>query len=304
MFFFIRSDSEPLMFFNIANPSSLYSPISPFLYSFLYSSNEKIFKEATPVYEEALKKSGYDKKLSYTPQKQSKSNKNRKRNIIWFNPPFSNNVSTKIGKHFLTLLDAHFPPHHKFNKIFNRNSVKISYSCTKNIKSIINDHNNKIIRVNENEEINNVRKCNCTKKDECPLNGKCLTKNIVYEATVTSNEPTYKEKKYIGISEPTFKKRYANHKKSFNINKYKNETELSKEVWRIKNSNYIPQIKWNILRVCPPYNQSSNKCSLCLNEKLLIALYNKDNLLNKRNELVSKCRHVNKYTLLRHDTND
>ena len=106
------------------------------------SSNEKIFKEATPVYEEALKKSGYDKKLSYTPQKQNKNNKNRKRNIIWFNPPFSNNVSTKVGKHFLTLLDVHFPPHHKFNKNFNRNSVKIiSYQLHKEHK--INKINHK-----------------------------------------------------------------------------------------------------------------------------------------------------------------
>ena len=89
----------------------------------------------------------------------------------------------------------------------------------------------------------------------------------VYEASITSNEPNYKEKKYIGISEPIFKKRYANHQKSFKSMKYENETELSKEVWRIKRSNYTPQIKWKILRVCPPFNQTSRKCCLCLNEK-------------------------------------
>ena len=143
------------------------------------------------MYEEALKKSGYYKKVTYKPEKQKTNNKNnRKRNIIWFNPPINQSVSTNNG-----------------------NSVKISYSCTKNIKSIINNHNNKIL--NDNKEINNETKCNCIQKDECPLNGICLTQNTVYQASITSNEPNYEEKKYIGISEPTFKKRYANHPKIF-----------------------------------------------------------------------------------------
>ena len=33
----------------------------------------------------------------------------RNRNIIWFNPPFSKNVATKIGRYFLNLLGKHFP---------------------------------------------------------------------------------------------------------------------------------------------------------------------------------------------------
>ena len=125
---------------------------------------------------------------------------------------FAQSVPTKIGKYFLNLLDTHFPPHHKFHKIFNRNSVKISYSCTKNIKSIINNHNNKIL--NDKKELINERKCNCI-----PLNGKCLSRNTFYEAPITSNEPNYKENKYIGISEHIFKKRYANHQKSFQFMK-------------------------------------------------------------------------------------
>ena len=62
----------------------------------------------------------------------------RNRNIIWFNPPFSKNVATKIGRYFLNLLDKHFPQDHKFHKIFNRNNIKVSYSCMPNIKSAIN----------------------------------------------------------------------------------------------------------------------------------------------------------------------
>ena len=43
--------------------------------------------------------------------------KNRKRNIIWFNPPYSANVVTKVGKHFLSLLD----------NIFHRTTSSIKY---------------------------------------------------------------------------------------------------------------------------------------------------------------------------------
>ena len=69
--------------------------------------------------------------------------------MIWFNPPYSKNVVTKVGHYFLKLLDKHFPRHHKLHKIFNRNTVKVSYSCTKNIKSIINSHNKKVLHQTE-----------------------------------------------------------------------------------------------------------------------------------------------------------
>ena len=95
------------------------------------SSNETILNEAAPLYEKALSEAGYDNKLKYNPNKKTKQ-KNRKRNIIWFNPPYSKNVVTKVGHYFLKLLEKHFPRHHKLHKIFNRNTVKVSYSCTKN----------------------------------------------------------------------------------------------------------------------------------------------------------------------------
>ena len=44
------------------------------------------------------------------------------------------------------MLDKHFPPHNKFNKIFNRWTVKVSYSCLPSMKSQINQHNKKILK--------------------------------------------------------------------------------------------------------------------------------------------------------------
>ena len=148
-----------------------------------------------------------------------------------FNPPYSKNVKTKIAKHFLSLIDSHFPREHKFHKIFNRNNVKISYSCSPNLKQHINTHNTNITK---NKIPNNERTCNCINKDLCPLQQQCLTTCIVYQADLTSIEHPQHTKSYIGISETTFKKRCANHKKAFNIEKYKNDTALSKELWKIK----------------------------------------------------------------------
>ena len=114
------------------------------------SSNPEIFRETSKHYQNILNQSWYDYKLQYKPpnnenENRSKSPKNRKRNIIWFNPPFSKNVSNNIGKYFLLLIQKYFPNNHKYHKIFNKNNVKISYNCIANIKSIINMHNKEVI---------------------------------------------------------------------------------------------------------------------------------------------------------------
>ena len=92
------------------------------------SSSEEIFDRAASYYNNALKASGYKEKVRYeTKTTTNHTNAKRKRKIIWFNPPFSMNVKTNIAKNFLQLIDKHFPPEHKLHKIFNRNSVKVSY---------------------------------------------------------------------------------------------------------------------------------------------------------------------------------
>ena len=92
------------------------------------------------------------------------------------------------------------------------------------------------------------RTCNCLNRVNCPLEQKCLTTNIVYKAKVTSSNQNYQEKVYFGSCETTFKKRFSNHKKSFNLKEYKNETELSNEIWRIKNPGHHPKVKWEIIK--------------------------------------------------------
>ena len=43
--------------------------------------------------------------------------------------------------------------------------------------------------------------CNCRNRNNSPLDGKCLTLNIIYEAQITSNQRNYKQKVYIGTAE-------------------------------------------------------------------------------------------------------
>ena len=64
--------------------------------------------------------------------------------MYFYNPPFSKNTSTNIGHKFLALVDKHFPNDHKLRKIFNRNTIKISYSCMNNTKQIIDNDNKRI----------------------------------------------------------------------------------------------------------------------------------------------------------------
>ena len=160
-----------------------------------------VFEEFS--YEEALKKSSFSYSLSFSPPSNSPTQKRkRSRNIIWFNLPFSMHVSTNIGKNFLKLVCKHFPPAHRYHKIFNKNNLKISYSCMPNMKVVINQQNKKFLSINSSPISNSTssqpksptrnnnpaeKSCNCRKKETCPLNGKCLQKRVLYEATVRTN---------------------------------------------------------------------------------------------------------------------
>ena len=46
------------------------------------------------------------------------------RSITWFNPPYTNNMKTRIGQQFLRLIDRHFLAASNLHKIFNRSTVK------------------------------------------------------------------------------------------------------------------------------------------------------------------------------------
>ena len=71
-------------------------------------SNENIFDESIKPYKDALKESSFSEALNYIASATNKKQKNRKRKIIWFNPHFSRNVKSNIGRTFLRLLSINF----------------------------------------------------------------------------------------------------------------------------------------------------------------------------------------------------
>ena len=260
------------------------------------SSNEEVFNMSKEEYQKSLKYIH----LKFNKVDRSNQKRKRKRNIIWFNPPYSQEVATNVGKKFLQLLDLHFPRSSNLRKIFNRNTVKVSYSCTKNIGRIIKSHNHKLL----NPADENPFPCNCKNKAECPLEGKCKAQSIVYKCVVSA--ANHQDKVYLGTSEGEFKQRYYNHKKSFNNKRYWKDTTLSKYIWDLKEkSNVTPTLKWSIAKSVPSYSNITKRCLLCLEEKYEILNYPQQHeLLNRRSELISKCRHANKYLLANYKSND
>ena len=91
--------------------------------------------------------------------------------------------------------------------VFNRNTLKLSYSCMGNIKTIISNHNE--AEINKATRTNDLKKnCNCRKPNLCHMDGNCNAVNVIYQAEVTTS--TTKET-YIGLCDTTFKLRYRNH---------------------------------------------------------------------------------------------
>ena len=260
------------------------------------SSNQQLFDAAAPMYNDILEKCGYNEKLSYIPTSTTSSNKrkrNRNRKVLWFNPPFSSNVETNVAKSFLRLITRHFPRNHKFSKIFNRNCVKVSYSCMENMGNILKAHNSKVSK--QGGENAPTPGCNCRNKPNCPLDGHCLEQSVVYRADVSTTDSL---RVYLGISEPIIKARISNHMKSFNDRQYEKDTCLSEYIWGLKDQGKQYEIRWSIVKRVGAWNSVRGKCSLCTMEKVMINCFKqKEILINKRFDLVSKCRHQNKYLL-------
>ena len=243
------------------------------------------------------KSSRHMKTLTYNKHRQTtRPRRTQQRNIIWYNPLFSNNVQTNISKTFLRLVSKHFPKHHKYHSLFNKNNVKVSYSCMENMGLIIKKHNKKVLSNNNNHD-NNESLCNCRSKEQCLLNNNCLSSSIIYNAQITTTDNKTTPRNYIGLTKGTFKQRFNQHKITFQHRKYTNNTELSKYIWQPEDDSINFNIKWSIIARAWPYNNTTKRCNLCLTEKLMITKFNSNNLLNKRSELISKCRHRNKFYL-------
>ena len=138
------------------------------------------------------------------------------------------------------------------------------------------------------------RPCNCRVTEDCPLNGTCQVRSVVYKVTITGEE-----RDYTGLTAQTFKQRYYTHQHSTRDSRYRHNTSVSKHVWAMKDEQNGYNIQWSVLPKFKDYQNSTlaKGCNLCLAEKLQITMANKDRSLHRRSELISKCRHENKFYL-------
>ena len=274
------------------------------------SSNERDFYEAIPPYQKALDDSGHKYKLKYTnpPTEPTRTNNKdkKKRDIVWFNPPYNASVKTNIGKQFLQLIDKHFPKDHPLRQVVNRNCVKISYSCTKNMKQIMQSHNRKILTAKPPTPHTDMQKnCNCREenKEYCPLENNCQQAGI-YKATV---QPPHGNGEYYVGSTIDFKQRWDGHKFSFRHYENKGATALSHHLWDeglnqlcLTEKRETNPLKWEILENPPVYQKGGRYCELCLTEKLQICKgFNDPKQLNRRTDIALKCKHRAKWRLNR-----
>ena len=72
------------------------------------------------------------------------------------------------------------------------------------------------------------------------MRGAWFTDDILHYARTSCDDETYKPKLFKWICETSFKKRYVNHKKSFNVEKNKNDPKLSTEYWKLAKNKLHP----------------------------------------------------------------
>ena len=254
------------------------------------SIDKKAFDNTKEDYEAALMRSAYkESTLEFEEPPPKPSTRNRRKRAIYFNAPFCTSVKTNIGREFFKILDRNFMTDHRYYKLFNRKTVKLSYSCMPNLKAIIQGHNRKLLE-NNNSDLPD-ETCNCRNKKDCPLEGaNCRQENIIYKATVSSSGDT---KEYIGSSGNSFKSRFSGHKTSFKYEKYRNNTRLSRYIWGLKDKGTPYNIKWSIVNRIGKRNGGAQRrmCLTCNLERLAIASADRKRTLNKRSELTGNCPH-------------
>ena len=297
------------------------------------SSSKKCFNEDIKSYQDALKNAGHKHELRYEtdlpdnvetvisedsgdsgacgtvpneyerPSQPTRTRQKKTRvrkNIIYFNPPYNAEVQTNVGRLFLNLVQKHFGKDKTLKKLFNKNNVKVSYSCGRNIGQNIKSHNKHVMskfrsnHLNIQGQINlpKQRTCNCPRNKVCPLNGECLKNNIVYKANVLVDG--LEKYFYVGQTINAFKTRLSNHLCDFRKPTRRTKTSLSKFIWRLIDENKQWSISWEKLAESETYSRETKVCRICMEEKIQILKLMTDTpgqTINHRSELVNYCGH-------------
>ena len=225
---FMKENTQP-MYINVCSnhPPAIVKQIPNMIQNRItnLSSSKEIFENEIKPYQEALITAGLKQKLEFVKVSDTTKTRTRKKAVTWYNPPFNASVTTNFAARFLRLVDKHFPKGSPLSKIFNRNTIKVSYSCLPNLERIISSHNKYILR-SSNTTATLQKQCNCRDGAQtCPFHGHCLEKSVIYKAEVSTNihinsinpNGVAEKAEYIGLAANNFKERYSNHLISFYI---------------------------------------------------------------------------------------
>ena len=238
------------------------------------------------------------------------ANYRERQKVIYFNPPWSSSVATKLGKRFLQLVTMKLTNNKtlaNYGINLNRRNIKISYSTLGNLHQIIKNSNQKLLnRTTKSDESakkclkesQTLKKtCNCRIRADCPLNGNCMQSNVVYKVKVEAlpKKKTSQKFKFNRISNYmgstyNFKERYNSHIRSFKDGYNGNTNTLITHIRKLKAQNIEYKLNWQIIGQTAALN-NNGICQLCQLEKYKIMFNNEVNLLNQRNEIMSACRH-------------
>ena len=122
--------------------------------------------------------------------------------------------------------------------------------------------------------------------------------NVVYQGAVTRHD-TGNTDYYTGLSEPSWKLRWGNHKQNFKTDSRANRTAtcLSKHIWMLKDKGVGYSIKFKQLAKAKSFNPITKVCRLCLTEKYFLMFKPEGATINSRSEFFSACRHKSKLLL-------
>ena len=100
------------------------------------------------------------------------------------------------------------------------------------MKQCITRHNKQVQK--GGVPVNNIAGCNCLADRESPLNGNCLTKEVIYRADVVEEDGSTST--YTGLTGSTFKERFYGHSSSFRNRDEGHSTTLSSHIWNLKDA--------------------------------------------------------------------
>ena len=85
---------------------------------------------------------------------------------------------------FFCLLDKQSPKFNRLHKIFNKSTVKVSYSCMGSVRKIIKSHNKGVTKTNKRS----ITPCNCRDKNNCSMNWNYGVENVVKKCVSPSKK--------------------------------------------------------------------------------------------------------------------